>query len=226
MKRPTIVCHMMTSADGRIDCAMTAKLRGVDDYYATLAALEAPSTLSGRVTAQLEMALPGRADPGDSTPIGREAFARNRVAAGYEIVADTKGTLRWGSDAEDGKPRLILVSEAAPKAYLEGLDALGVSWVACGKTRIDLPRAMAILAESFGVGRLAVVGGPTINTAFLAAGLLDEVSLLVGPGIDGRAGFPPVFDGLPEGAGPVPLRLLSAKAFPSGAVWLRYALAR
>ena len=43
MKRPTIVCHMMTSADGRIDCAMTAKLRGVDDYYATLAALEAPS---------------------------------------------------------------------------------------------------------------------------------------------------------------------------------------
>ena len=65
MKRPTIVCHMMTSADGRIDCAMTAKLRGVDDYYATLAALEAPSTLSGRVTAQLEMALPGRADPGD-----------------------------------------------------------------------------------------------------------------------------------------------------------------
>lgn len=46
MNRPTIVCHMMTSVDGLIDCAMTAKLRGVDDYYATLEALEAPTTLS------------------------------------------------------------------------------------------------------------------------------------------------------------------------------------
>lgn len=28
MKRPYIVCHMMSSVDGRIDCAMTEKLAG------------------------------------------------------------------------------------------------------------------------------------------------------------------------------------------------------
>ena len=27
--KPYIICHMMMSLDGRIDCAMTAKLRGV-----------------------------------------------------------------------------------------------------------------------------------------------------------------------------------------------------
>lgn len=33
MKKPYIICHMMTSADGRIDCAMTSQLLGGDDYY-------------------------------------------------------------------------------------------------------------------------------------------------------------------------------------------------
>ena len=48
---------MMTSLDGRIDCAMTSQLKGVDDYYKTLGMLNAPTTVSGRVTAELEMAL-------------------------------------------------------------------------------------------------------------------------------------------------------------------------
>lgn len=58
MERPYIICHMMTSVDGRIDCAMTEQLPGVSEYYDTLDALIAPSRVSGRVTAQLEMALP------------------------------------------------------------------------------------------------------------------------------------------------------------------------
>ena len=59
MKKPYIICHMMISIDGRIDCAMTSKLRGVNDYYTTLDEIHVPTTVSGRVTAQLEMAEPG-----------------------------------------------------------------------------------------------------------------------------------------------------------------------
>lgn len=55
MNKPYIICHMMTSVDGRIDCGMTAKLRGVNEYYETLSMLHTPSTVSGRVTAELEM---------------------------------------------------------------------------------------------------------------------------------------------------------------------------
>ena len=32
MNRPHIACHMMTSVDGRIDCAMTEHLPGVQEY--------------------------------------------------------------------------------------------------------------------------------------------------------------------------------------------------
>ena len=58
MKKPYIICHMMISIDGRIDCAMTSKLPGVDDYYTTLDEINVSTTVSGRVRAELEMAKP------------------------------------------------------------------------------------------------------------------------------------------------------------------------
>ena len=53
MNKPHIIWYMMTSIDGRIDCAMTSKLNGVEDYYKELDELNIPSTLSRRITAQL-----------------------------------------------------------------------------------------------------------------------------------------------------------------------------
>ena len=43
MSKPYIVCHMMMSIDGRIDCGMTVRLAGNHEYYETLAALNASS---------------------------------------------------------------------------------------------------------------------------------------------------------------------------------------
>ena len=57
---------------------------------------------------------------------------------------------------------------------------------------------------------------------FLDAGLLDEVSILFGLGIDGRKGMPGIFDGLDEEHDVTKLELMENKTFPSGAVWLRY----
>ena len=47
MKKPYIICHMMISIDGRIDCAMTSKLPGVDDYYTSLDEITVQTTVSG-----------------------------------------------------------------------------------------------------------------------------------------------------------------------------------
>src|SRR5271166_1629596 len=50
------------------------------------------------------------------------------------------------------------------------------------------------LGEHFGIRTLLLEGGGHINGAFLQADLVDEVSLLVVPGIDGRHDIPAVFD--------------------------------
>ena len=76
MIKPYIVCHMMTSVDGRIDYAMTEHLPGVQEYYDTLDALDAPTRISGRVTAELEMALPGKFEAKTAEALGKEAFSK------------------------------------------------------------------------------------------------------------------------------------------------------
>lgn len=200
MNKPYIVCHMMTSVDGRIDCAMTEHLPGVQEYYDTLDALDAPTRISGRVTAELEMALPGKFEAKTAEALGKEAFSKAADAEGYEIVVDTHGTLLWGESAEDERPLLILTSEQVSKEYLAYLNGKHISWIACGKEHVDLKRACKILA----------------------AGLLDEVSILIGTGIDGRGGMQSVFDGLPMERGVTPLKLTSVQQYGSGAVWLRY----
>ena len=167
---------------------------------------------------------------GSSSPIvqltlkesGKEAFSKTADAEGYEIVVDTHGTLLWDESAEDERPLLILMSEQVSKEYLAYLDGKHISWIACGKEHVDLKRACELLAVEFGIQRAAVVGGGHINAGFLAAGLLDEVSILIGAGIDGRGGMQSVFDGLPMERGVTPLKLTGVQQYGSGAVWLRY----
>ncbi len=195
MKRPYIICHMMTSVDGRIDCAMTAQLPGVDDYYQTLRELAVPTTVSGRVTAELEMAEPGSFHAKNDAIYGETGFSKKADAKGYEIVVDTRGKLLWPDATGMSKPYLIITSEQVSKEYLDYLDGQNISWIVCGKERIDLVKACEILATEFGVERM---------------------------GIDGTGGMPAVFDGRAMTHGVTGLKLMDVKRFASDAVWIRY----
>jgi len=75
-----------------------------------------------------------------------------------------------------------------------------------GTGDVDLAGALEKIGERFGVQTLMLEGGGRINGALLAAGLVDEVSLLVAPVADGRLGTPALFD-LEGGAVP-PRRLV------------------
>ena len=224
MCKPYIVCYMMTSVDGRIDCAMTEKLPGVEEYYPLLEELELQSGVSGKTTAQLELAEPGLFQSGTFTPVGKDITAKKVISkVGYSVVADTKGTLLWKNDSEYDQPHIILTSRQVSREYLGYLDEQNISYIVTGADRIDLAAACRELKEAFGIQRLGVVGGSTINTAFLDAGLLDEVIVLIGAGIDGRASYPTVFQRKDTAKKELtPLTLVEAKAYGSGAVLIRY----
>ena len=217
---------MMTSVDGRIDCPMVGQL-STDEYYIALDRLGKCSKLSGRVTAVLECsAVKEETAAGTTgTPVGHEAFSVCRKADEYTITVDTHGKIRWKSDESDGHPVISIVTEDVSEEYLDSLTAQGISWIASGKGRIDLRRAVEILYEHFGVERLAVVGGGHICGGFLESGLIDEVSVMIGPGIDGRKGQTAMFDGIKKGNGnPYKLKLESVEKWDTDIVWLRYAM--
>ncbi len=190
LARPYIICHMMQSIDGRVDCDMVEHISG-DEYYDALDQLNCPSTVEGKHSFQIHQCGFEEFKTSNGKAVGKECFHKAKDADGYEISVDTRGTLLW--DNCDNINRLCIVSERVSEEYLAYLRKLGISYIATGKDRIDLKRAVEILHDEFGVKRLAVVGGGKINGGFLAASLIDEVSIMTAPGIDGKIG-PSPFD--------------------------------
>ena len=220
--RPYIVSHMVASIDGRIDCEMVDKISG-DEYYTTLEQLGCPSLLEGRVTMEHYYAEKEPFVPQADVPVGMPSVHIAVESDAYMIAVDTNGRLRWPAAEIDGIPLVCIVSEKVSQEYLDMLRAQDISWICTGKDGINLVRAMEVLRSVFGVERLAVLGGGHINGGFLEAGLIDEVSLLLAPGIDGRRNRTALFDGIPDtDRPPVPLNLKSVEPLDNGTVWIRY----
>jgi riboflavin biosynthesis pyrimidine reductase len=69
--------------------------------------------------------------------------------------------------------------------------------------------------------------GDHINGAFLQSDRVDEVSLLLVPGIDGSHDIPAVFDGVnPARKAAVPLKLKSVEQRANDTLWIRYSVVR
>jgi 2,5-diamino-6-(ribosylamino)-4(3H)-pyrimidinone 5'-phosphate reductase len=95
-----------------------------------------------------------------------------------------------------GAPTAIAVCEAAPKERVAAIREKGVSVIIAGKTHVELPRLMKILKEDFGVDKLMIEGGPTLNWHMLHDRLVDEIRLIHLPFIVGGADTPSLVGGM------------------------------
>lgn len=93
--------------------------------------------------------------------------------------------------------------------------------VLAGTDEVDLELALEKVTARFGVRTLMLEGGGRVNGAFLRAALVDEVSRLVVPAVDGRAGAPAVFDADGEIA-PHRFALMAMQRLDNDLLWIRY----
>lgn len=82
--KPYIICYMMTSVDWLIDCGMTSSVKRCRRILSDLGELDIPTTLSGRTTAESEMALPGKFEASVDTPYGKECFSKKWTLRGMK----------------------------------------------------------------------------------------------------------------------------------------------
>ncbi len=94
---------------------------------------------------------------------------------------------------------------------------LTFTWRNSERLQGDLVEAVTALKNEPGEADIAMSGSISVVRQLLAAGLLDELHLLVHP-VAVRKGMR-LFD---EGEPPIPLRLISAKPFATGVVYLVY----
>ncbi|MGO9481288.1 MAG: dihydrofolate reductase family protein [Candidatus Kryptoniota bacterium] len=221
--RPYVICHMFSSVDGKIDGAALNAVTGSGEYETTGAMLKGDAWMCGRTTMQQHFAENEPFVSVSNKPAGLQPVYVARRATSYAVSIDTVGKLRWSDSDIDGDHLICAVSERVPQDYLSMLREKEISYIVTGATSVDLVRAVELLGEHFGIKRLLLEGGGHINGAFLQACLVDEVSILLVPGIDGRHDIPAVFDGVnPFLKKAVQLKLKSVEQRKNDTLWIRY----
>jgi 2,5-diamino-6-(ribosylamino)-4(3H)-pyrimidinone 5'-phosphate reductase len=226
-KRPRIICHMASSIDGKINGSALRNIMRPGEYELLHSKLEGDAWICGRTTMQQHFADDEPFVSTTNTPAGSQSTHVARRAHSYAISVDTLGKLHWSSGDLDGDHLICLLSERVPADYLDMLREKQISYIVAGKSSADLVQAVHLLREHLGIRRLLLEGGGHINGGFLEAGLVDEVSLLIVPGIDGRHDVPAVFDGISgSNRAAVPLKLVSVEQREGDALWVRYEVVR
>lgn len=232
--RPKIICHMVSSIDGRLlaerwtPVAESKESRIISRLYeSTAAAFNADGFLMGRNSmGDFSSATVGEPSRGGKGP--RPAYVAPSRTPFLAVVFDPGGKLRYDLNTA-GKDHIVTVlGEAVSDDYLAELRRAGISYVLAGPDGRDLSMALSALGEHFGMKTILLEGGGILNGAFLRAGLIDEVSLLIYPGIDGLAGIPSIFEyaGIngEQPADGLVLRHLSTETLEAGFIWLRYSV--
>lgn len=228
---PKIICHIMASVDGRIltdhwtepfGGGSKGELMGV--YAAAGRSLGTDAWMFGKNTLT-EGYFPKKYHTQDKTPFTHPMPYVSPVASERLFVTiDPDADVLYESPTVRGDRIAVILPETAPAAYLDYLQKRDISYLFAGPDGTDLRTAMQTLAELFDVKQLSLQGGGIINGAFLQARLIDELSLVVYPGIDGRASSTSVFHyiGKANPAQSQSIELLSTQTLEGGAVWLRY----
>ena len=229
--RPQVVCHMLVSLDGRIHPSRwTASPDG--DRKAWSAAYEkvheelaGDAWLVGRTT-MAEMAKGEPHPPTKPGAVDRPHHFARRDADGYAVALDRSGKLHFGAPDIGGDHVVVLLGRDVPDSHLAELAGDGISYVVADDADMALGPLLEVLRRELGIERLLLEGGGHINGSLLADGLVDEISLLVAPAVDGGDGITGVFDAGKAIGNKARLSLADCRTLDGGLVHLRYAVTR
>lgn len=225
MDRPCVTVHAMVSVDGRFD-----HFAGdVGLYYALAAELPHDAVLTGSATLLAAASAEGIDMSGEDEPV--PAIGGNKLP--WLVIVDSGGRVTrfgWLRTQPYWRDIIVLAADTTPPSHLDLLRRREVEYLVVGERRVDLAAALSRLSDQYGITRVRVDSGGTLNGALLRAGLVDELNLLMAPyavgGRSARGLF--VCDDLSDGVEVTRLELISIDRPPSSGetVWLRYRVRR
>lgn len=229
--RPKIICHILQSVDGNIDGKFFSRPETAPvlrEFARVREAFACDAVISGAATAA-EIYADGFADKQPEAPrkIPRADWQAAK-ADKYAVVIDGEGTVHWQSGMVNRRGQtmhvIAVLRENVDDAYVAHLRQAGVSYIFAGADALNLPLAVWKLKEQFGIESMLLSGGGVVDMAFLQAGLIDEISLVIPPVIDGGIHLASAFDDSPFAShhAPVALKLMDVQRLEGDGLWLRY----
>ena len=194
--RPYIICHMLTSIDGKV----TGKFLDdkkiehlIDEYFKIHSEFNANGFACGKTTFMEGFVKDNNVDLSkfkDEKVNKNEDFVYEKISECkfFAVCFDRKGTINWKSNTlKDDLPQydnshiIQVMTENVKDEYLAYLKSIGVSYIICGKDDIDINNCLEKLRLKFGIKLLLLEGGSLINGSFNKAGVIDEISLVQVP---------------------------------------------
>lgn len=235
MKKPYVIIHTHTSIDGKINFIDSPKFDAASRQYQEVSlypdkrVYDIQGYLNGRISTDDNITNYEKPDidkTAQEVPEGD--FVANAQAPMYYVSIDPSGKLGWKQNFVDYgnvKSHVIeVLTERASNGYKDFLRRMDISYIIAGKDQLDNALVLDKLATLFNFKKLMIGGGGTINWAFLQGGLVDEVSLMVGPFANGNADMKSLFAAKEplSKIEPITFTLIEAKAMEDSVVWLRY----
>lgn len=227
MNRPTIILHMMTTADGKItgdflSSDIGAKLS--EEYYRIHREYNADAYLCGRVTFEGSFTLGKQPEYIDGKCVPDD-YVYGKFDK-YAVAIDTHGRLGWSDNfirdddsGYDSAHIIEVVTENTPKPFLNYLRSLNISYIICGEDSVDIELLAEKLYTLFGIRKLMLEGGGKTDSLFLKGGLIDEISLVITPIVDGGNGIDLFAD---KNGGTLVYSSVQTQALPHGGIHLVY----
>ena len=131
----------------------------------------------------------------DDPELRADREEEGRPANPARVVADSR--IRTPPDAtvlDDDAETYLLVSEEAPPGFVAEMEDLGATVISAGTDRVDLTAAFEGLADE-GIDQLMVEGGGELIAGLFEEGLVDELTVYVGPMIVAGREAPTLADG-------------------------------
>lgn len=191
--KPYVICHMLGSVDGKIK----QDIWGFKDHHKYFeepaSKIKADAWLVGRVTMQ-EFSSRKKYTVRGRAWVAKEDFVAEQPAKTFAVVIDPSGKCCWDTNMVSTEHVIEVLTEKVTPNYLQHLRNKNVSYIFGGKESIDLKLVLRKLNKLFGIKTIRIDGGGHVNGAFLKAGLIDELSLVLAPLADGTIGALTVFE--------------------------------
>ena len=157
INRPYIICHMVTSIDGKVtgeflSCPDSEK--AIEIYYDINRNLKSNGFICGRVTMEGSFTNGWYPDLSLYKPKDKTDYIPKDLTGFYAVAFDTKGKLGWkhnrivDDDPGYGGAQIIeVLSERADARFLSYLTEKGIPYIFAGKDRIDVNIALQKLKK-------------------------------------------------------------------------------
>lgn len=233
MKRPYIFCHMLMSLDGKItgDFMDTDQADAGNQEYERVNRIYAPQAwVNGRITIDENFTFYRKPDLEEPVTIyPHDDFVADVPEQSFIVAIDASGKLGWEKNYVEyaGRPKAYVIEALTNRvsdAYLSFLRKRNISYVFAGDNDLSCTLLVQKLHSLFGIEKLKLSGGGTINWSFLQEGIVDELSLIIAPVVDGAIDTPTLFERSAQifKSVPIAFTLKSVEAVSGGCLWARY----